>query len=138
MLWKWFGATRRTDEHVAEMLYVTFASYKATFDRMGRDFLVGTIKQYPGITVMSDRVPEEFIFRFPNELSPFVVAANFTRDPFTFTAVGEPPYAGFMVVLGLKGGGRLMTSAGQRSGRATPRGKYLSKWFINKGALLIP
>jgi hypothetical protein len=136
MLGLFASKTRKEDNAVAQMLLVTLASLKKTHQKMGCDFMLGTIRSYPGITLMTD-VPNHMMFRYPNELNPFVFAYMKTSASEGISAVGGPPYNGFSVTVGLQGTGFLV-SKGDRRGQMTSRGKYLGNWFEAQGASIIP
>jgi len=107
-----FGrSTKKEDTEEAQMLLVTFASYKKTCRTMSRDFLLGTIKGYPGINVMSER-PGELMFQYPNEFSPFTFVSMSAGEVVGVSAVSGPPYEGLSVSVGLKEGGGFIEARG--------------------------
>lgn len=119
------------------MLTVTLATHKKTFQTMGKDFMLGTIRRYPGIHIMTDR-PGEMMFQYPNELQPFIFAAMFIGDSQGISAVAGPPYDGFSVTIGLQAGAAFLVSQGGRNRPATARGVFLAKRFMAQGATLMP
>jgi hypothetical protein len=89
------------------------------------------------MNIMSER-PGELMFKYLNELSPFVFTSMSAGDVQGISAVAVPPYDGFSVTVSLKEDGGFVVSDGGRGRTATARGKFLAAYFVGQGASLMP